>query len=82
MKTTIKTMYEVLEIKPNGSEKFISMVETEEAAKKEVARARKAKRIYRAFTREENVYNNAEEAYRAWAKEVESTMDINWDAWR
>lgn len=78
MKTIEKTMYEVLEIKANGTEKLIDVKETEEAAKRDVARARKAKRIYRAFTREETVYDNAEEAYEAWANNLETARNINW----
>lgn len=78
MKTIEKTLYEVLEIKANGTERLIDVEETEEAAKRDVARARKAKRIYRAFTRKETVYDDAEEAYRAWANNLESARDINW----
>lgn len=78
MKTIEKTLYEVLEIKANGTERLIDVEETEEAAKKDVARARKAKRIYRAFTRKETVYDDAEEAYRTWANNLESARDINW----
>ena len=78
MKTIEKTLYEVLEIKANGTEKLIDVRENEEDAKKDVARARKAKRIYRAFTRKETVYDSAEEAYEAWANNLESARDINW----
>lgn len=78
MKTIEKTLYEVLEIKANGYEKLLNVRENEEDAKKDVARARKAKRIYRAFTRTETVYDDAEEAYRAWANDAESARNINW----
>lgn len=78
MKTIEKTLYEVLEIKANGTERLIDVEETEEAAKKDVARARKTKRIYRAFTRKETVYDDAEEAYEAWANNLEAARDINW----
>jgi hypothetical protein len=78
MKTIEKTLYEVLEIKANGYEKLLDVRENEEDAKKDVARARKAKRIYRAFTRKETVYDDAEETYRAWANNLETARDINW----
>lgn len=78
MKTIEKTLYEVIEIKADGAEKLIDVEETEEAAQKNVARARKAKRIYRAFTRKETVYDNMEETYGAWANNLETARNINW----